>query len=330
MIIHGNHDAESQLTKRLRLPPNTTVLASAEPETHVFSELGIAVHGQSYPTRAVETNISLAYPNADPGLLNIGMLHTCFDGSLGHDPYAPCAVAGLRSKGYDYWALGHVHGHAVVCEDPMAVFPGNLQGRNARETGTKGASLITFADHEPSLEQLTFEVVRWERCRVDLAGTDSLDECLARCREELLAITDTGAPTYAIRVELYGPTAASGLMRSKSEQVTNEVRVLALLLGGADVWIEKVAVTTTPPAGRTALEGEGVAGEIGRVLAELRGDVPRLAANDGALVPTLAALRSQLRAAGDAEMGDALDDTDIADALEDAAELLATLLGAEG
>ena len=33
VIVYGNHDAESQLTKRLHLPPSTTVLSSAEPET---------------------------------------------------------------------------------------------------------------------------------------------------------------------------------------------------------------------------------------------------------------------------------------------------------
>jgi DNA repair exonuclease SbcCD nuclease subunit len=330
VIVYGNHDAESQLTKRLRLPPNTTVLSSAKPETCVLSELGVAVHGQSYATRAVSADLSLTYPSADPGMLNIGMLHTCFDGSLGHDPYAPCTLPGLRSKGYDYWALGHVHNHTIVCEDPMTVFPGNLQGRQVRETGPKGASLATFVDHEPRLEQLSFDLVRWDRCRVDLTGTGSLDECLARCREELLRVISTGATTYAIRVDLHGPTTANSLLRSKFEQVTNEVRALALAIGGAPVWIERVVVATTPPTGHPTLEGDGVAGEIGRVLAELKGDVSKLAARDGSLIPALSALRSQLRAAGGADLGDALDDADITAALDDAAELLATLLGAEG
>jgi DNA repair exonuclease SbcCD nuclease subunit len=330
VIVYGNHDAESQLTKRLRLPPNTTVLSSAKPETHVLSELGVAVHGQSYATRAIEADLSLAYPGADPGLVNIGMLHTCFNGSLGHDPYAPCTLPGLRSKGYDYWALGHVHAHTIVCKDPLTVFPGNLQGRHVRETGPKGASLVTFVDHEPILEQLTFDLVRWERCQVELSGVGTFDESLARVRQELLRVIGTGATTFAVRVELTGPTIQSSFLRSRSETVTNEVRALAIALGGADVWIEKVEVKTTPPSGRPALEGEGVAGEIGRVLAELKGDVSRLAASDGSQVPTLSALRSQLRAAGGADLGDALDDTDVAAALDDAAELLATLLGAEG
>jgi hypothetical protein len=48
------------------------------------------------------------------------------------------------------------------------------------------------------------------------------------------------------------------------EQVTNEVRALALTLGGADVWIE--VGWHDIPAGRQALEGEGVAGEMAGAL----------------------------------------------------------------
>ena len=329
VIVYGNHDAESQLTRRLRLPPNTTVLSSTKPETHIFSDLGVAVHGQSYATRAIEADLSLAYPKADPGLVNIGMLHTCFDGSLGHDPYAPCSLAGLRSKGYDYWALGHVHDHRVVCEDPMVVFPGNLQGRHIRETGPKGATLVNFVDHEASIEQLTFDIVRWERCRVDVTEARSLDECLARCREELLALSGTGSMTYAVRVELAGPSSLNGRLRATTEQITNEVRALSLSLDGSDVWIEKVVVATTPLTGRPVLEADGVAGEIRQVLADLKANVSMLASDDGSRIPSLAALRSQLRAASSADLDDVLDDAEIALALDDAAELLATLLGGE-
>jgi len=55
----------------------------------------------------------------------------------GHENYAPCAIEDLTNKGYDYWALGHVHQASVLHEKPHVVFPGNLQGRHARETGTK-------------------------------------------------------------------------------------------------------------------------------------------------------------------------------------------------
>ena len=73
-------------------------------------------------------------------------VHTALDGTRGHDPYAPCSLQGLRDRGYEYWALGHVHQRAVLSQDPWVVFPGKLQGRHAREIGEKGATLIEVGD----------------------------------------------------------------------------------------------------------------------------------------------------------------------------------------
>jgi len=35
-------------------------------------------------------------------------------GHAQHATYAPCAVDDLVRKGYDYWALGHVHAHEIL------------------------------------------------------------------------------------------------------------------------------------------------------------------------------------------------------------------------
>ena len=47
------------------------------------------------------------YVGIPPLLLQMGgLLHTAADGREGHARYAPCSVANLVAKGYDYWALG--------------------------------------------------------------------------------------------------------------------------------------------------------------------------------------------------------------------------------
>jgi DNA repair exonuclease SbcCD nuclease subunit len=117
-IVAGNHDAASQITKQLRLPDNVTLFSTNKPQTIVLDQLGVAVHGQGFAKREVTDDLSRAYPQASPNLFNIGILHTCLDGKPGHEPYAPCSLDGLRSKGYDYWALGHVHNREVISQDP--------------------------------------------------------------------------------------------------------------------------------------------------------------------------------------------------------------------
>ena len=94
------------------------------------------------------------------------MLHAQVDTARGveqHDRSTPCRVDDFAGKGYQYWALGHVHKRQQVHGDPVAWYPGNLQGRNFRKTGAKGALLVTVPPGgEPVVEFRPLAPVRWE------------------------------------------------------------------------------------------------------------------------------------------------------------------------
>jgi len=96
------------------------------------------------------------------------MLHTCAAGREGHEPYAPCKVEDLQLKGYDYWALGHVHQREVLSDDPLIIFPGNTQGRNIRETGAKGCMLVAVDEKgRPTADFRPLDVIRWIKVAID-------------------------------------------------------------------------------------------------------------------------------------------------------------------
>lgn len=179
-LVAGNHDADSQITRHLRLPDNVTMFPTQAPERKVLADFDVALYGQGFHTRAVTKDLSVAYPEPDPTLFNIGLLHTSVDGREGHEPYAPCTVEGLRSKGYDYWALGHVHKREILHEDPWIVFPGNTQGRHVRETGPKGCLLVTVQDGRVLPEFRGLDMLRWSVCEVDVSGTATAEEALDR------------------------------------------------------------------------------------------------------------------------------------------------------
>lgn len=327
VLVYGNHDAESQITTRLRLPPGTTALSARQPATKVFDDLGVAVHGQSYATRDVTDDLAAAYPQALPGLVNIGLLHTCFDGTLGHSRYAPCRMDRLRSKGYDYWALGHVHTYKVVDTDPMVVFPGNLQGRHIGETGPKGAVLTTFVDGEPRIEPLVLDTVRWERCVVDVSEASTLDDCLDRCAQALRTVTSGGHDTYALRVELTGITTLDAALRDRSPWLHAEAAAAAMDLAGAEVWIEKLVVATGSARRAASSDSAGLAGQISSVVADLRRDIAALVDQGEGDLGGLRKLREALRGAGGPELAGVLGPDELAAALDDAAEILAVRMG---
>ncbi len=148
--VSGNHDAESQISRLLNMPDNVTVFSTRAPQTRLLEELGVAIHGQGLPRRAIPEDLTVSYPSRLKGMFNIGLLHTSATGCEGHATYAPCTLDGLRSRQYDYWALGHVHNREVLCTEPWIVFSGNIQGRHVREPGPKGCTLVTVRDGQVS------------------------------------------------------------------------------------------------------------------------------------------------------------------------------------
>ncbi len=245
-VVAGNHDAASQITKTLRPPQNVHVFATRAPETVLLEDLGVAIHGQGFATRAVAEDLTRRYPLADPELFNIGLLHTSLDGRPGHEEYAPCTLDGLRSRGYQYWALGHVHNREVVSEEPWVVFPGNTQGRHARETGPKGGSLVTVeAGRVESVEHHALDVVRWSACSVDLADAKTLGEVYDRVGHALAdTVGEAEGRLAAVRLRLDGTCPVHDRLRAAREQVTNECRSLAGIVGSGDLWIEQVVFDT--------------------------------------------------------------------------------------
>lgn len=248
-MVQGNHDAASQISRQLRLPDNVRLFASRRPASIRLESAGLAIHGQSYPSRQVEQNLASAYPRADSGFFNIGLLHTSLDGRPGHARYAPCRLEDLTRLGYDYWALGHVHRREEVCQDPWVVFPGNLQGRHARETGVKGATLVRIEEGQvQSLAHQPLDAMRWALCEIsvhDPLGRDRLEECIAAAlRAELEAAEGR---MLAVRLRLQGTTGQDTSLRARAEELLNRCRVLGFECGGRGIWIEKLIIATERP-----------------------------------------------------------------------------------
>ena len=279
-LLHGNHDAESQITRRLDLPGNVHVFGTRKPETFALDELNVALHGQSFPQRDVSDNLVPDYPAPVLGAFNIGVLHTGLGGMGGHANYAPCALEDLTNKGYDYWALGHVHRACVLHEKPHVVFPGNLQGRHARETGAKGASLVTVEGGEiVELTTIPCDAVRWAVLSVSLADAESFGDVIDRLHSAVeAAANEADGRLLACRIVLEGRTAVHDRLVASEGRMLAEARAGALGLGDEVAWVEKVVIGTQPEVdAQTLAEREDAIGELQRLLQEAAGDADLLA-----------------------------------------------------
>ena len=274
-VLHGNHDAESQITKPLVLPKNVSTFSTRKPQTFMIQKLEVALHGQSFRDKAVLDNLVPGYPEPVKDVFNIGVLHTALGGMGEHANYAPCSLSELGAKGYNYWALGHVHQHQVLSKEPYVVFPGNLQGRNVRETGPKGACLVTVEDGEVAdLATLELDVVRWAVLNVNIKSARNYMDVVDLIHDALIqAIQESNGRLVAARIILQGRTELNNQLVANSDELTAQARSLALGLGDESAWIERVKVQTVPMADNATLASrEDALSDLQRMLEEADSD----------------------------------------------------------
>lgn len=274
-IIAGNHDAGSQISRQLSTPENVVRMSTKKPQTIILDDPGVAVHGQGFSKAAITQDLSAAYPNAVEGLFNIGMLHTSATGREGHEPYAPCTVESLLAKGYDYWALGHVHKREMLWEHPMILFPGNIQGRHIRETGAKGCTLVTVDEGRISLaEHRPVDVLRWTMLELDVTGADSPEEVVDNvCSAVREQMDQNDGRMLAFRVQIAGLCRAHSELMLNINRWVNEIRMAATDVSNGTAWVEKVRIQTQSRASfEEMMKREDAVGGLLRSIQQLRAD----------------------------------------------------------
>ena len=216
----GNHDPGSAGARAAAIawPPHVRLFHRRRPETVEISDRDGAVVGRvtaaGHEGRAEQENLAAAFPRADASAPHVAMLHATVVGSQAaeaHERYAPCAVEELRDKGFAYWALGHIHKRQLLPDLPQAQYPGNLQGRNPREAGPKGALLVRIPHGgEARVEFRPLTSIQWASLHMDgLDGVNNMEDLVECAVEEIgrhAAQSDTrDTIEWMVTLELTGP-----------------------------------------------------------------------------------------------------------------------------
>jgi DNA repair exonuclease SbcCD nuclease subunit len=266
-LLRGNHDAESVVTRSVSLPQSVRQFSTEAPETFRIERLRVALHGQGFAERAVTENLVIKYPDPVAGWFNIGVLHTGLTGRPPHDTYAPCSKGHLGARGYEYWALGHVHEFELVGTEPYIVFPGNLQGRSIREQGAKGAVLVSVADNLViDLERLIVDQARWVEVKLEARDLDSEGAVLRAAEEALQPLrADAEERLMAVRFAITGETPLHRQLVGRREQLADEVQAAAHRVHG-DIWLEKLEIRTRAPVRRQVPAAAAPAADLAALL----------------------------------------------------------------
>ena len=277
--IRGNHDAQNNLSKYITQLENVKEFPD-KPTTFINTENKYAIHGQSYPSREVNENLVKEYPAAMDDIFNIGILHTNLTGSTEHDNYAPTSLDELKSKNYEYWALGHVHKRQIVHEYPHIVYPGNTQGRNIRETGEKGCYLVNVDDdHVSNIDFVPLQVVKWEKLDIKSEPEDDVYALIKKVNSGLSKLV-SGNEEYltVVRITIHGPNREHGRLEKPTEieEFKNFIRDYANSSPNP-IWIEKIKLELKAPIDIEALKNsDTLLGDLLRLTGEIGGDPEQL------------------------------------------------------
>jgi len=250
-VAFGNHDPLSGWSHTLEWPE----LA------HRFGGKGVdvcevvrggqvvaTVHGISFAREAVTEDLASQFSAPGDGVPAIAVLHSNVGGQPGHDNYAPTTVEALSSKGFDYWALGHVHMHRVLREaGPAIVYPGCSQSRQPNETGAKGCCVVTLGDDtRPDIRFVPTDTVRYYKGVANIDNCESIDAIqrtvVEACR---IASEESEGRRLVARLSLLGRTALHGelthgsALRDLFESTRDD-------LSSRDpwTWLEKLSLAT--------------------------------------------------------------------------------------
>ncbi|EAF4778525.1 exonuclease SbcCD subunit D [Listeria monocytogenes] len=177
-MIHGNHDFIEKHKEKLALPSDVHVFSEqVEVMSHkTATGVSVNIYGFSYNERHIRSSRVGEYKIQGDADFHIALLHGSeVSSSEEHDVYAPFRVQEISKKGFDYWALGHIHKRQLLAESPSIYYPGNIQGRNRKESGEKGASIVTLSEASTTIDFIGTSPIIWEEAVITLPENSEIN-----------------------------------------------------------------------------------------------------------------------------------------------------------
>lgn len=228
----GNHDFEANTSQHLPWPENVYIFDQHVETTYHTTASGekIAVTGFSYQSQRQMTPVIDEFPTRDQAVdYHLGMYH----GAVGvtGEPYAPFKVTDMLEKGYDYWALGHIHVRQTLNTRPFIGYSGSIQGLNRKEVGPKGYYIVDTANQlRPIFREA--ETILWDKPQLEsVKNEDDLQEMINHYRTGTQKNTFLSVELLNVQDQVLRARIDSGIVLEKiREHLPEQVWVVRLTI----------------------------------------------------------------------------------------------------
>lgn len=189
-LAFGNHDFYDATRYWFDFPENVHLFTTEDVETVVFSkeEERCAISAFSYTNQWIESKKVNDYPVRSTTDFHLAMYH----GEMGSTRYAPFQLSEMQKKGYDYWALGHIHVPMVLQEAPPIIYAGTPMGHSKKEDQVKGIVLVTLQKGQNATYRFCdVAAIKWQKITYSFADIQDKKLALAQLQQPLSEQTPT-------------------------------------------------------------------------------------------------------------------------------------------
>ncbi len=149
----------------------------------------------------------------------------------------------MKSKQYDYWALGHIHKRQQLSEHPPIIYSGNTQGRSSKENGPKGCEWVTLTDTKEEIIFYPTAPIQWERIELSIKDLKTLNEVYQLIQE---TITHKKNKAYSLFLSIALKDTTT-LLEGVRKKINNGELIEALQQIPKEtgfVWVYQIELTT--------------------------------------------------------------------------------------
>lgn len=242
-ISFGNHDF-NQTVADFDFGANVTLFAGNVTVKKQITQAGETVNivGFSYQQQHVTEKVIDQFPMKDNVDFQIGMYHGSVDGQNGQ--YAPFTVTDMRAKHYDYWALGHIHKRQILSKQPLIAYPGNLQGQNIKEDGSKGFYYITNNNRDLIAEFIECADINWAIFPITIPTVATQNDLLALIIPAVRELSVNSKNLQMLRLEIVSTYGLPHLLelRLLDGATLAQINQTLRLEGVDNVWINDISL----------------------------------------------------------------------------------------